>query len=64
MKADPMPSRLVPFAAIILTALALVPGGAHLLALPNKIGLTQADYFIVQGIYRGWAIWARSSSAR
>jgi hypothetical protein len=56
MKADPMPSRFVPFMAIILTALALVPGGAHLLALPNKIGLPQADYFIVQGIYRGWAL--------
>ncbi len=47
--------RLVPFAAIILTALALVPAGAHLLALPNKIGLPQAEYFVVQGISRGWA---------
>ena len=47
--------RLAPFAAIILTALALVPAGAHLLALPNKIGLPQTEYFVVQGIYRGWA---------
>jgi len=37
-------------AAILLTALALVPAGAHLLALPNKIGLPQAGYFVVQGI--------------
>ena len=44
------------FLAVILTALALVPGGAHLLALPNKIGMTQADYFVAQGIYRGWAL--------
>ena len=47
--------RLAPFAAIILTALALVPAGAHLLALPNKIGLPQTEYFVVQGTYRGWA---------
>lgn len=48
--------RLAPFAAIILTALALVPAGAHLLALPNKIGLPQTEYFIAQSIYRGWAL--------
>jgi hypothetical protein len=36
----------------------LVPGGADLFALPNKIGLAQTDYFIVQGIYRGWALFA------
>ena len=50
--------RVIQFLAIILTALALVPGGAHLFALPNKIGLAQADYFVVQGIYRGWALFA------
>ncbi len=44
------------FWAVILTALALVPGGAHLFALPNKIGMPQADYFVAQGIYRGWAL--------
>ena len=40
----------------MLTALALVPAGAHLFELPNKIGLPQQDYFVVQGIYRGWAL--------
>ena len=44
------------FAAVILTALALVPAGAHLAALPNKIGLAEEAYFTVQGIYRGWAL--------
>ena len=44
------------FLAIVLTALALVPAGAHLFELPNKIGLDQEPYFIVQGIYRGWAL--------
>lgn len=42
--------------AVIVSALALIPAGAHLAALPNKIGMPQADYFTVQGIYAGWAI--------
>jgi hypothetical protein len=48
--------RIVQFLAVILTALALVPGGAHLLELANKIELDQGQYFIVQSIYRGWAL--------
>jgi hypothetical protein len=48
--------RIVEFAAILLTALSLVPAGAHLAALPNKIALDQDAYFVVQGIYRGWAL--------
>jgi hypothetical protein len=48
--------QTVRFLAVILTALALVPAGAHLFELPNKIGLSQEQYFIVQGIYRGWAL--------
>ena len=48
--------RVAKFLAVVLTALALVPGGAHLFALPNKIALTDEPYFIVQGIYRGWAL--------
>ncbi|MBZ0149878.1 MAG: DUF1772 domain-containing protein, partial [Pseudorhodoplanes sp.] len=51
-----MPLRIVQFHAIILTALALIPGGAHLFELPNKIGLAQTEYFTVQSIYRGWAL--------
>jgi hypothetical protein len=48
--------RLAQFLAIVLTALALVPAGAHLFELPNKIGLAEHDYFVVQSIYRGWAL--------
>ena len=48
--------RLVQFLALILIALALVPAGAHLFELPNKIGLPQNQYFVVQNIYRGWAL--------
>jgi hypothetical protein len=39
------------FLAIIVTAVALIPAGAHLFALPNKIGLPQDQYFVVQQIY-------------
>ncbi|AJD42635.1 hypothetical protein RGR602_CH03326 [Rhizobium gallicum bv. gallicum R602sp] len=51
-----MKVRIVQFLAIIIGALALIPSGAHLAALPNKIGLPQTAYFTVQGIYYGWAI--------
>jgi uncharacterized membrane protein len=48
--------RVVQFFAVVLTALALVPAGAHLFELPNKISLSQEEYFVVQSIYRGWAL--------
>ena len=48
--------RLLQFVAMVLTALALVPGGAHLFALPNKIDLSESDYFITQSVYRSWAL--------
>ncbi len=51
-----MGRRVAQFLAIVLTALALVPAGAHLFELPNKIGLAEDAYFVVQNIYRGWAL--------
>jgi hypothetical protein len=51
-----MALRLIQFLAIMLTALALVPTGAHLAALPIKMAMTQASYFIAQQIYAGWAL--------
>jgi hypothetical protein len=51
-----VPLKIVQFLALTLTALALVPSGAHLFALPNKIGLAAEQYFIVQSIYRGWSL--------
>jgi hypothetical protein len=51
-----VPLKVVQFLALVLTAIALVPAGAHLFALPNKIGLAAEQYFIVQNIYRGWAL--------
>lgn len=51
-----MPTRLLPYLALLLTALCLIPAGAHLFELPNKLALDRAAYFTVQGIYRGWAL--------
>lgn len=48
--------KVLQFVAMVLTALALVPGGAHLFSLPNKIHLSENNYFIAQSIYRGWAL--------
>jgi hypothetical protein len=48
--------KIVSFLALVLTALALAPVAAHFFALPNKIDLAQQPYFVVQGIYRGWAL--------
>ena len=43
------------FFSLLLAALALAPALAHVMELPNKIGLSRADYLTVQQIYRGWA---------
>jgi sulfite exporter TauE/SafE len=51
-----MTLKALQFLAVVLTALALVAPGAHLFALPNKIGLPQEQYFTVQAIYHGWAL--------
>jgi hypothetical protein len=48
--------RTLQFVAVMLTALALVPGGAQLFALPNKIHLSESDYFVTQSVYWGWAL--------
>lgn len=45
------------FIAIMFAALTLIPSGAHLFALPNKINMGPAQYFTVQSIYSGWARW-------
>jgi hypothetical protein len=47
--------RIAQFLALVLTALALVPVGAHLFAMPNKIGMDEASYFVAQRVYDGWA---------
>jgi uncharacterized membrane protein len=53
---EAMTLKTIQFLSVILTALALVPGGARFFELPNKIGLPKDQYFTVQAIYRGWAL--------
>lgn len=42
------------FVAVIATGLALGGALAHAFALPNKITMSQEDYFIAQRAYTGW----------
>jgi hypothetical protein len=42
------------FIALLATALALGAALAHALELPNKIGMSREQYFIVQRAYDGW----------
>jgi hypothetical protein len=51
-----MALALARFSSLLFTALALAPALAHLLELPNKIGLSRDEYLTVQQIYRGWAL--------
>jgi hypothetical protein len=52
-----MQRNIIRFLSLFFVALALVPAGAHLAELPNKINLGREHYLIVQQIYRGWALW-------
>ena len=42
--------------AILITALILIPSGAHLFEMPAKLHLERNAYFAVQSIYAGWAL--------
>ncbi len=48
--------KALQFFAIVLTALALTPGCAHVASFLNKIDLSATDYFIAQATYRGWTL--------
>jgi hypothetical protein len=48
--------NLLQLATLLFVALALVPSGTHFFELLNKLALPQEQYMIVQGIYRGWAL--------
>lgn len=42
--------------AVMLLTVTLVPAGAHLFELPNKLAMTPHDYLVAQASYRGWAL--------
>lgn len=44
------------FFSLVFVAIIFVPAGAHLAELLNKIALPRDQYFVVQGIYAGWAL--------
>lgn len=46
------------FIAMLAAVLALGGALAHAFELPNKIGLSREEYFIVQKAYRGWSQFA------
>ena len=48
--------KTVIFLAVVLTALALIPYGAHLFSLPNKIAMAREQYLVAQAVYDGWAL--------
>lgn len=58
-----MNTRAVAWFAIVLTALALVPAGAHLFSLASQIDLAEQEYFVAQTAYRGWGWFAAVSIA-
>ena len=42
--------------SVVLVALSMAGGFAHLYALPNKIDLPVEEYFVAQQVYAGWAL--------
>lgn len=47
---------LLRFTCLLLVAISMAGGLAHLFALPQKIDMTENEYFTVQQIYSGWIL--------
>lgn len=47
--------KILCFLTLLLSALSIVPGMAHVLEMHSKMELTQESYGTVQYIYHGWA---------
>lgn len=45
---------MIQLLALVFTALALIPGAAHVIELPNKLPMPRDAYLTVQRVYRGW----------
>jgi hypothetical protein len=48
-------SPIAAFVALILTAVALIPLGAHVFEMSAKMKFGRDAYYMTQGLYRGWA---------
>jgi hypothetical protein len=53
---EEMVTQFIQWLALFFMAAAIIPAGAHLAELPNKIALGQAEYLVVQQIYAGWSL--------
>ena len=49
-----MAGKTIQFIALLCMGLSLIPSGAHIASMPNKIGMAEPDYFIAQRAYDGW----------
>jgi MFS family permease len=54
---------LIRLLAIVFVAICLVPAGAHLFEMFNKMALPPAEYMVVQQIYAGWALFGIAIAA-
>lgn len=57
MMQDP-PALWLQAATVIMVAVLLVGGGAHLFSLVSKMRLSPQDYMVAQRAYDGWALFA------
>jgi hypothetical protein len=48
-------ASILSFIALLLTAVALIPLGAHVFEMSAKMKLGRDAYLMAQGLYRGWA---------
>jgi hypothetical protein len=46
---------ILTFLALVLAAITLIPLAAHVFEMSAKMKLGRDAYFVVQGLYRGWA---------
>jgi hypothetical protein len=51
-----MPRNILRFLSLLLVGITMSAGLAHVMALPNKIGMSAEDYFVAQQTYAGWAL--------
>ncbi len=48
-------TSILSFIALFLTAMALIPLGAHVFEMAAKMKLGRDAYYMAQGLYRGWS---------
>jgi hypothetical protein len=49
---------MIRLASLLFAVLALIPAGAHLFSMNNKLRLGRTDYLVAQRAYDGWSLFA------